>query len=404
MGVDTPPSWGVGFGLQIGQSRQGYGVVMESPTSAFDERFQMRQQLERVTSQLADPNLTEVRKFVLRERQKELQRKLQQRTGASAQPTLVVPDYTLWEKRNEMQVPSRNAAETSVSGTMNGLESGSVEQKEAPPVGAIADGYQAHLDFVSSQDRYVKRKSEAHADSYSHDHYCPVCRNEWTHGDPHCLSAEEYWCDAHVGTEPLPSRLSNDLHDHYCEDCFCFWGHRDRQCRLPDVYACIEHGGVLDDDYIAVLEREAESDIAKAPRKSMEARLRGFYISSVRFIAILGSPLIGWAVGHYLLRINFSSGGWDYDAGAPTDEEGRILAQQFPDSWHEFGQRLLHGTLSLFDTVVFLGVIFVSMSVLLHYAECLEKRKPFALKAAWTELFRFGRPKPSAQERVTRNA
>ncbi len=85
---------------------------------------------------------------------------------------------------------------------------------------------------------------------FRHPHFCPFCSHEWTCQDRGCILPNEYWCETHAGTQPLPERLDADTHCHFCPNCRSYWDHRYRECLLPEVYECDDHGGVSNVEFL----------------------------------------------------------------------------------------------------------------------------------------------------------
>jgi hypothetical protein len=100
------------------------------------------------------------------------------------------------------------------------------------------------------QDSYRNLVLSEEDDVFPHPHFCPVCTHEWTCKDSDCMLPNEYWCESHAGTKPLPERLDADTHGHYCPNCCRYWEHRYRECLLPEVYECDDHGGISDEEFL----------------------------------------------------------------------------------------------------------------------------------------------------------
>ena len=147
------------------------------------------------------------------------------------------------------------------------------------------------------QDSYKRMVLSEEFNVCGHSHFCPVCSREWTCKDRDCMLPNEYWCESHAGTQPLPERLRTDTHGHYCSGCRSYWGHRYRECLLPEVYECDDHGGISDEEFL-------RADLARNRKQSVweKASWLWKYVPVIGCIlALLTATFSRWPYAFYVL-------------------------------------------------------------------------------------------------------
>ena len=114
--------------------------------------------------------------------------------------------------------------------------------------------------------------------------------------DLDCFLPDEYWCEKHAGSEPLPQR--GTFHDQLLFELWMLLGPPLSGLSSPQVYECVDHGGVIDEEFL----RAAFAQ--KSENRTLGRGLHGLrkYAPLVGCIlALLLAAFSRWPYGFYVL-------------------------------------------------------------------------------------------------------
>src|SRR5271165_5979251 len=211
-------------------------------------------------------------------------------------------DYTVWAERmiaelGDSVTPRLRKLWISIPKRVSSRADGITSNPLTTQAERVAAGLRCKDLIAIWQDSWRNKILAEEMDVSPHSHFCPVCVHEWTCSGPECVSPEEYWCEAHAGSQPLLHRLKSDMHDHYCSHCGDYWGHRYRECLLPMAYQCEGHGGLVDEESLRESARRSRGWI----NSTNVAMLRKYVPVFGCILVLLLAAFSEWPYGFYVL-------------------------------------------------------------------------------------------------------